>query len=334
MDEGHELAEALAVLRIGAYVDAGGRGESGERAVGRHTGVTPVSDVDVDDGAAAHLRAGVGVVVGRAARLDNVGTEEAVVPAPEVDVVVPEDGARVHVGIPAVLHELHAYALAHRVGVVESCVQRDVGAVDRLNTPHLRTRPRALVWRRVGLPGRVAHPLRQADAEPDAFSKAVHLADSDDRVTWRGSDREGAAAVRVGVLGPRSDRLFVGEAGDHPVRSLRVELDEVGMHVDLVVVVVSVIVRELAREDDRCAVTHVGADRERLGRLRASLHRIDILAEDEDLAVKVSPVVLDLDWLFDSRDGIEPVLPNVVRIGHDLAVRAEPVRSSAGTVLS
>ena len=148
---------------------------------------------DVDDRARVDLLAGLGVVERGAVRLDDELADEALAPAVDpVHVVVPEDVVQLHVGIPAVLDELGAGALAGGVVVAQRLGQRERprGPVDGGDLVHLDGR------------------LRDADREPAVLGELLHArrAGSSARRPWRPWRASDRRSCRAGSTGRRPCR--------------------------------------------------------------------------------------------------------------------------------
>ncbi len=252
--------------------------------------------MNVRDRTAPHQLAVLRIVIGGPERLHDRHAEPAVRPGRRTErVVVPEHGAHIHVHPPPIADELRRDQVVRRVVVLQRLEERDRIALDLLDAGDLGA---ALVPRQRGR-GIVAllqtiHTDHQLGVDVERRGAGSHLNLDAGGSGLGAADDLGDHRSRQPVLRllaphrERPDRHFIFESGDHAVRVPCVELEEVGMDVDLRRLEVRVVVVvPFARQHQIHAVVDVGADDRRELEIVVGPGQTLLLMEQVDQAVLV-----------------------------------------------
>ena len=166
---------------------------------------------------------------------------------------MPIGDPEVRVGVPAVTNKLDTGDLALLVRVLQRFIKDQVVAFNSLDPPNLQ----------------LAHLIH---ADPDQGTNMEGLGTAQANLGGTGSrvSRQGfilwftetLAIARV-EHGEGAHRLFIGHAGDNPIRCLRVELHKVNVHVDLTRIEVLIEIGNLIGKDDIGGIAHVHAQHQR-----------------------------------------------------------------------
>ena len=211
---------------------------------------------DIRNGAAPDRLPGPGIMIRGTDRLDEQGPEAAVRPGrgPE-GVVVPEHRADIHVSPEPLPDELHGHDVVRRMIVFQRLVEGDRVALDLLDSAHLVPLHVIGPHQQLGI-----HVILRRILHRDAGGAFL-----DGRGQRRVHRRRQPLVRLLGQHRERPHRLLVGHAGDHAVRGLVVELDEVEMGVDLGGLEVRVVVVfPFAGENPIHAIIDIRADHERI----------------------------------------------------------------------
>ena len=99
------------------------------------TGTDRLVAVNVRDRTAIHQLAVLRIVIGRPERLHDRHAEPAMGPGRRTErVVMPEHGSHIHVHPPPIAHKLRRHEIARRVMVLQRLEERDLIALDFLDT--------------------------------------------------------------------------------------------------------------------------------------------------------------------------------------------------------
>ncbi len=260
---------------------------------------------DIGDRSAANLLAGLRVMISRSDRFHNEAADRPVRPGrASQGMVVPEDRAQVGIHPVTIPDELYRDDLPLLVAMFQGLREMHRVAFDGLDPPHLGGLHLIHPDHDVGLFMKRRGPFPHL--EFDLGGAGLDIV-RQDRI-HRGRE---ALLFLFTQHGKGAHRLLVGKTGDHPVGGLVVELDEVGMDIDLRHLEIrGVVIHPLALQDHVHAVVDVGPVDQRPGQVGIRPDGRLLLMQNVNRPVRVDHSLLLSDGLihrdrsFDKVNGV------------------------------